>query len=101
MISSVIFEEMKFEEVTPKKKLLPILSYILPVLGAGGGLLVALLLKANIWVTVISAAVPGILLLFSAFTMSKIAKQKELNDLISQYMQQLDKYSQKIKSIIE
>ena len=100
-VSSIIFDDMKFEEikVTPdtKQKMLKYLPWAGAALGFGG----SFLLKASQTIQAVSTILPLALLFPATKKIKSDFDMQQNRNLITEYLQQLDKYKNTIISIIE
>lgn len=99
LIKKILAEDMTIKKID-KPKTPEFLKYIVPFVGAAAGLCISSVCDAGIAVKAISTIAPAVVLYPSANTVLNTLKIRNNENLIEEYISQLDKYKQSIISII-
>lgn len=100
LISNILFNDMRFTEVKPRKEIPSYCKFIIPVIGAFAGYAITHHFEYSKLTQTISFITPAVLLypIVQNFRKNQIEKNKE--KLISQYLEQLEKFKNSILSIL-
>lgn len=96
-----VLNTMQFKEEPLPRSPLRFLVYILPVLFAVGGFLVAMFFSNNWLIRIASAVLPAVLMFFASKTTYSSIRLNEQKKLINKYISQLESYSEDIVKILE
>ena len=99
-IHDILMYDMTFEEQKQKKNILLLLLYLIPLVCAGAGFLIAMFFTSNLSIRISSAAIPAVLTVFTVRMIVANIKANRKKKLLANYLEQLEDYSQQIIDII-
>ena len=99
-IHDILLHKMTFEEIEGKNNILFILLYLIPLVLAAAGFLIAMCFTASWGIRLTSAAIPAVLSVLTARMIVRNIKANRKKQLIADYLEQLNEYSEQIIDII-